>query len=162
LHGPAGRTLQPEQGAVPRGQRRRLDAGVNRSKILTPPSREPGTPSRRHILTSIHFRRRVMVRRLLPVAALVAITSAGCVPVTEPVGDVEKAEPDKNLVGTWNGSGEIAIDVPEVKGNPKGLMRAVSDGKVNDPENVLWFFTTKIGKHMYANVVLIGGKLESL
>ena len=101
------------------------------------------------------------MRRFLPVAALVAITSAGCVPVTEPVGDIDKSEPDKNLLGNWNGSGEMAIDVPDVKGNPKGLMRAVNDGKVNDPQNVLWFFTTKIGKHTYANVILTSGKPES-
>ena len=34
-----------------------------------------------------------MRRALYSVVALVACT--GCVPVTEPVGDIEKAEPDK-------------------------------------------------------------------
>jgi hypothetical protein len=37
-----------------------------------------------------------------------------------------------------------------VKGNPKGLMRAVRDGKVDDTGKVNWFFTTTIGKHTYA------------
>src|SRR5438309_1741478 len=103
-----------------------------------------------------------MVRRLLPVAALVAITSAGCVPVTEPVGDVAKAEPDKSLVGKWavmKGNGlagqfnvrSLTIDAPAVKGNPKGLMHVVMD---ESNETDLWFFTTTVGKHTYASVIL--------
>jgi hypothetical protein len=88
----------------------------------------------------------------------VAVLSSGCVPVTEPLGDIDKAEPDKNLIGSWTVSDEnketLAIDVPAVKGNPKGLMRAVTNGKPDDPSNVIWFFTTSVGKHSYANVIL--------
>ena len=40
----------------------------------------------------------------------------------------------------------MVIDVPEVKGNPKGLMRTVNDNKPEEPANVLWFSTTTIGK----------------
>ena len=88
-----------------------------------------------------------------------AVLASGCVPVTEPVGDIDKAEPDKNLVGSWTDSDEnketLVIDVPAVKGNPKGLMRAVMNGnKADDPSNVCWFFTTTIGKHTYANIIL--------
>ena len=33
------------------------------------------------------------------------------VPVTEPVGDVTKAEPDKALVGAWEDSGATSLTV---------------------------------------------------
>jgi hypothetical protein len=56
----------------------------------------------------------------------------------------------------------MMIDVPNVKGNAKGLMRAVNDNKPEDPANVLWFFTTTIGKRSYANIVLdTKGELHS-
>jgi hypothetical protein len=100
-----------------------------------------------------------MSRRLLAVLALVAfaVLSPGCVPVTEPVGDVTKAQPDKNLPGVWEGDTTLTITLPEVKGNPKGLMRVVSrQGERGEP-STLWFFTTTIGKHTYANIVLADG-----
>ncbi len=82
--------------------------------------------------------------------AFVAL-SAGCVPVTEPVGDIDKAEPDKALVGEWNDNRTdqvfCVIDVPEVKGNPKGLMRMKWVG------HSTWFYPTTIAKHTYANVI---------
>jgi hypothetical protein len=102
-----------------------------------------------------------MGRRLLP-AAVAALLSAGCVPVSHPVGDVEKAEPDKGLVGKWTAPKkagplaalstfeELVIDVPAVKGNAKGLMRAVPD---NAPDGELWFYTATVGKHAYANTI---------
>ncbi|MCI0701167.1 MAG: hypothetical protein L0241_08795 [Planctomycetia bacterium] len=83
---------------------------------------------------------------------------AGCVPVTQPVSDIEKSEPDKALVGKWidklDPKRTITIDVPNVKGNPKGLMRAVQNDAGDDPEQILWFYTSTIGKHTYANIVL--------
>jgi hypothetical protein len=102
-----------------------------------------------------------MVRYLFPVIGA-ALLAAGCVPVTEPVGEIEKAEPDKNLVGKWTttDSADLAkhlevetltVDVPEVKGNPKGLMRGTTEGGKLAPQ---WFFTTTVGKHTYANVIL--------
>jgi hypothetical protein len=98
-----------------------------------------------------------MLRRLLPFAAA-ALLSAGCVDVTEPVGDISKAQPDKKLIGEWKDStGEtFTIDRPEVKGNPKGLMRLQSveaDGKAKD-EKPLWFFTAEVGKETYANLLV--------
>src|SRR2546423_1469624 len=104
-----------------------------------------------------------MLRRLLPPVALAALVCVGCVPVTEPVGDVEKAEPDKALVGKWTVTGgdgpaktldvkALTVDAPDVKGNPKGLMRAIMNPDGGDNEN--WFFTTTVGKHTYANVIL--------
>jgi hypothetical protein len=97
-----------------------------------------------------------MLRAYSPlVVALVACT--GCVPVTEPVGAIDKAEPDKALVGTWNRvqddkpTGEtVTVDVPEVKGNPKGLMRSTQTCPGTKP-NVNWFFTATVGKHKYVN-----------
>lgn len=93
-----------------------------------------------------------MFRRLLPLAALFAV---GCVPVTEPVGDVTKAEPDKNLLGEWtdpkNDKDALKIELaPEVKGNPKGLMRIVSTE--DKKKESVWFFVSAIGKQTYGNV----------
>jgi hypothetical protein len=101
-----------------------------------------------------------MARRLLPVGALVALFAAGCVPVTEPLSDIAKAEPNKALVGTWKGEKEIwVVEQHEVKGNPKGLMRIrvyrdSDDLEKAKPQGVVWFFTTTIGKHTYANVLI--------
>lgn len=81
----------------------------------------------------------------------------GCVYVTEPLGDPGKTEPDKRLLGKWQRDKETQrceIDSPAVKGNPKGLMRAVYDGKQDDPTKAFWFFTTTIGKHTYATIYL--------
>jgi len=107
-----------------------------------------------------------MRRPLLSVLAF-ALLSPGCVPVTEPLGDIEKAEPDKNFIGIWErdeGGGDVrawVVDRPEVKGNPNGLMRlrVIEKGKL--PEDAkeratVWFFTTTLGKHTYANVLLAG------
>jgi hypothetical protein len=93
-----------------------------------------------------------------------ALLSHGCIPVTEPVGDIDKAEIDKSLVGTWErqhpfiGGTDVAeIEIaPEVKGNPKGLMR------LRDPhhdQDWLYFLLTTVGKHKYGNV-LFDGNLE--
>lgn len=101
-----------------------------------------------------------MARSLIAFCLGTALGAVGCVPVTEPVGAVDKAEPDKALVGKWavtGGSGladatkptSLTFDVPAVKGNPKGLMREAGAGG-----DAIWFFTTKIGKHTYASIVL--------
>ncbi len=104
-----------------------------------------------------------MVRCLLPIGALVALFAVGCVPVTEPVGDIAKAEPDKNLVGTWVPAkdktpemNKIKIEVaPEVKGNPKGLMLMTFLGYPFPKEGTqLFFFLTKIGKEQYGNLLI--------
>jgi hypothetical protein len=98
-----------------------------------------------------------MSRWLLGLLAL-TVLSSGCVPVTGPVGDITKAEPDKNLLGDWNGKTSLTITVPEIKGNPKGLMRVVSrEGEQGEP-STLWFYTTTIGKHSYANIILAQGR----
>jgi hypothetical protein len=92
---------------------------------------------------------------------LIAVLLPGCVPVTEPLSDPDKAEPDKRLLGKWQRGDEIQcceIDSPAVKGNPKGLMRAVYDGRADDPQNAFWFFTTMIGKHTYATSYLEPGE----
>ena len=95
-----------------------------------------------------------MARSWIAFGLVAALLSAGCVPVTEPVGDVEKAEPDKGLLGTWvepkpKGRAapltmfeELTIDAPAVKGNPKGLMRTATN---NDSPDI-WFFTATAGK----------------
>jgi hypothetical protein len=97
-----------------------------------------------------------MSRRNLYLIA-VAVLLAGCVPVTEPLSDPDKAEPDKRLLGKWQRVGETQsceIDAPAVKGHPKGLLRAVYEGKADDPKNAFWFFTTTIGKDTYVNIYL--------
>jgi hypothetical protein len=106
-------------------------------------------------------------RRLVLLAfplVLVAVLLPGCVPVTEPLSDPDKAEPDKRLLGQWQRGDEsqrCEIDSPPVKGNPKGLMRAVYDGRADDPKNAFWFFTTTIGKDSYATIYLEArGELE--
>jgi len=108
-----------------------------------------------------------MSRRVLTLFVF-AVLSPGCIPVTEPVGDIDKAEPDKALVGSWEptdqvGEGEVwVVERPEVKGNPKGLMRVAIVGKGKKREDVkdkssLWFFATLVGKHTYANILLATG-----
>jgi hypothetical protein len=93
-----------------------------------------------------------MSRRTLFLFAAVSLL-AGCVPVTEPLGDVEKAEPDRRLVGRWEQVGSptdvYEIDAPAVKGNPKGLLRAAHKGA-----DSFWFHTTAVGRHTYATIYL--------
>lgn len=104
-----------------------------------------------------------MLRRyLFPALAASALVVIGCVPVTEPVGDIDKTEPNKALVGKWTvtkgrgfaelvKTGSLVFDIPDVKGNPKGLMCETA----ND-QSTIWFFTTA-GKNTYANVILDAG-----
>jgi hypothetical protein len=83
------------------------------------------------------------------------------VPVTEPIGDISKAEQDKAILGTWvnpekNNEVVLKIDAPEVKGNPKGLMRMfMLNGMkdANDPDP-LWFFVATVGKEKFGNACL--------
>jgi hypothetical protein len=93
---------------------------------------------------------------------LIAVLLPGCVQVTEPLSDPDKAEPDKQILGKWLRGGDetqpCEIDSPAVKGNPKGLMRAVYDGRADDPGDAFWFFTTKIGEHTYATIYLEPGE----
>lgn len=96
------------------------------------------------------------MRATLLAALAAAVLAAGCVPVTEPVGDIEKAEPDETLLGAWKwGDGgeksTVRVDAPAVKGNPKGLMRATPGDAGDKP---LWFFVATVGKGTYGNVVL--------
>ncbi len=104
-----------------------------------------------------------MSRRSLLLFAF-AVLAPGCVPVTEPVGDIDKAERDKALVGTWSVTKAkglagvfsirtVIVDAPDVKGNPKGLMRALWDEKDSD----LWFFTSTVGKSAYMTVFVGSG-----
>lgn len=95
-----------------------------------------------------------MSRRTLLFAVVPIL--AGCVPVTEPVGDVSKAEPDKRILGIWqkDDGSTYEIDIPEVAGNPKGLMRTLGNGKPDDLSNCFWFHLTTIGKHTYATIYL--------
>jgi len=86
---------------------------------------------------------------------LVPLLAVGCLPVIEPLSDPDKAEPDKRLLGRWqqaNSTGVTEVDQPAVEGNPKGLMRAVYDGKADDPANAFWFVTSTVGKHAYMTV----------
>lgn len=103
-----------------------------------------------------------MFRRITPLL-LAALLPVGCVPVTEPLGELGKSEPDKALIGKWKVTGRdglttivqptaFTIDAPAVKGNPKGLMRATNDE--NDGDDYLWFFTATFGKRAYATVLL--------
>jgi hypothetical protein len=104
-----------------------------------------------------------MSRRVFLAVLAFAVLSPGCVPVAEPVGDIDKAEPDKNLVGQWSvtkGRGtadklqikSLTASAPEVKGNPKGLMRGSM--KTSGEETPMWFFTSTVGKHTYVNVII--------
>jgi hypothetical protein len=57
------------------------------------------------------------------------------------------------------------VDRPEVRGNPKGLMRVriVAKGKkIEDarPNDTMWFFTSTIGKGTYANLLVPPEKPE--
>ena len=97
-----------------------------------------------------------MLRGYLVPAIVAALLSAGCVPVTEPVGDITKAKPDKELIGIWTAADEspkltIKIDTVEVEGNPTGLMRMnLLESKANDEP--VWFFVSTVGKEKYGNL----------
>ena len=98
---------------------------------------------------------------LLVPLCLIAVLLPGCVPVTEPLSDPDKADLNKGLLGKWHRVNEdqrCDIDSPAVKGNPKGLMRAVNNGQADDPKNFFWFFTTTIGKHTYVTIYLEPGE----
>jgi hypothetical protein len=100
-----------------------------------------------------------MTRSFFPLCAA-ALLGAGCVPVAEPVGDIDKAEQNKELVGTWClGGDRWVIDRPQVKGNPEGLMRARVTRKGQNPDaaargDTCWFFVATAGKHTYVNLLL--------
>jgi hypothetical protein len=97
---------------------------------------------------------------MLTLLFCVIILAAGCVPVTEPLSDPAKASPDKRLLGKWHRESiddDVEIDSPAVKGNPKGLMRAVPDGHADDMNSTFWFITTTIGKHTYATIFIDPG-----
>jgi len=91
-----------------------------------------------------------------------ALLLCGCVDVTEPLSDANKAEPDKRLLVKWQRQkpdvAQCEIDSPSVKGHPKGLMRVVYEGRPDDLNSTFWFFTTTIGKHTYANIYLKQGR----
>lgn len=85
-----------------------------------------------------------------------AVLFAGCVPVTEPLTDIEKSEPDKALLGKWSdpkNKSTFVVDIPEVKGNPKGLMRATFS-QVNVPPEEYWFFVARVGKADYIQMLV--------
>ena len=89
---------------------------------------------------------------LLVLAALLP----GCTPVTEPLSDVNKAKPAEGLIGKWRSEMKdrdyywLEIDRPDVKGNPTGLMRVVTRGKVTEP-GTSWLYVTQLGKYTYLN-----------
>jgi hypothetical protein len=94
--------------------------------------------------------------RWLPAACFVFLLT-GCVPVSTPLSDPTKAEPDKRLLGKWlrtdpGNNGTDEVDMPVVKGNPKGLMRVVNNNMPDDRASSFWFFTTTVGKHNYMTV----------
>jgi hypothetical protein len=100
-----------------------------------------------------------MSRRILSLLA-VAVLLPGCVAVNEPLSDPDKAKSEQRLLGKWQrdkSNNQCEIDAPAVMGHPKGLMRAVNDGKADDPLNAFWFFTTAIGKHTYATIYVAMG-----
>jgi hypothetical protein len=94
-----------------------------------------------------------MARWTLCLAAVAALLP-GCLFVTQPLSDPNKAEPEKRLLGKWEGSrGRLReIDCPAWKGNPKGLMRCREYGEYGEYEYAFWFFTTTIGKHTYLTI----------
>ena len=105
--------------------------------------------------------------RAISAFVVVGLISTGCVPVTEPVGDIDKAEPNKDFIGSWldqeQEPRQWVVDHPEVKGNPKGLMRVrvLEKGKKLEdlkPKDALWFFTASAGKHAYANMLVVSNK----
>jgi hypothetical protein len=109
--------------------------------------------------------------RSIPVLLVLATFTTGCVPVTDPVGDIDKAEPNRALIGSWRDREQEprlwVVDRPEVKGNPKGLMRlrVVGKGeKLEDlkPTDALWFFTATAGMHEYANMLAMSNKPKKL
>ena len=109
--------------------------------------------------------------RPIPHLLVLAAFTTGCVPVTEPVGDIDKAEPSQALIGSWRDQEQEprlwVVDHPEVKGNPKGLMRLRVQGKGEKleslkPTDAIWFFTATVGKHAYANVLAISNKPKKL
>ncbi|MBM3981894.1 MAG: hypothetical protein FJ304_16805 [Planctomycetes bacterium] len=99
-----------------------------------------------------------------------ALLCGGCVPVTEPLAPVDKAEQDKDLIGTWavkKSKGQLVqafefealeVSAPAVKGNPKGLMRWSTTGKSDTM--TAWFYFTTIGKDTYATILLAEGDRE--
>lgn len=108
--------------------------------------------------------------RFFPVLSAFVLGFSGCVPVSDGAGNIDKAEPDKNLIGSWLSNetepNRWAVDHPTVKGNPKGLMRVRIVEKGEKLETVtskdtLWFFTATIGKDTYVDA-LVGGSNADL
>lgn len=96
--------------------------------------------------------------RLFGWLGLMGFTSllSGCLVLDHPLSDISKSEPDQPLVGIWTrvdrktaGDRDLVIDSPAIEGNPKGLMRIVSDDRRIDPD--FWFFVTRIGNECYLN-----------
>ena len=97
-----------------------------------------------------------MSRRFLVLFAF-AVLSSGCVPVTNPVGDIDKAEPDKALLGTWvstkNPSDIVRFEIREVKGVPKGMMPMTVLGTSPEREPY-WIFVSTVGKEKFGNLCM--------
>jgi hypothetical protein len=106
-----------------------------------------------------------MFRRNLFLIA-VSFLVPGCVYVTHPLSDPDKAEPDKELLGKWNidlkaSNFPIPARFPDqkqatplwiiesvaIKGNPKGMMHCRY--RVADQVGDFWFFPTTIGKNKF-------------
>jgi hypothetical protein len=103
-----------------------------------------------------------MARLFLALSAS-ALLVTGCVPVTEGAGDINKAKPNKNLIGSWLDQEREprtwVVDRPDVKGNPEGVMRVRIVEKNEKLESqkskdALWFFTATIGKETYVNALV--------
>ena len=104
--------------------------------------------------------------RAHPVLLAFVISFTGCVPVTNPVGDIDKAEPDRALVGTWvstkNSSDIVRFEVREVKGVPKGMMPMTVLG--TSPErDPYWCFVATVGKEKFGNLCMdFGGRKKDV
>ena len=98
-----------------------------------------------------------MPLRQIVIFALTAFLT-GCIPVTEPLSDVSRAESDAQLFGAWAWKHEvigkvrrIVIDAPLIEGNPKGLIRVRNlDDLHAEPT---WMFPTLIGKAAYLSII---------
>lgn len=98
-----------------------------------------------------------MLKQMALPAVVFAFTLTGCVPTKEPLVELQKAKPDKRILGKWKGdSGEIVIALAEKrlvkKGLPKGFMKLTRDGET------YYFVSAKVGKDRYGCAVFLGKK----
>ena len=85
------------------------------------------------------------------------MASVGCIPFSQPLSDPAKAEPDKELIGTWNlekaaegfEPGDYTVEMANGKMAPKGLM------VFKKGNSTYVFYVSEVGEFTYTTLLFV-------